>query len=155
MAGGLPGLGIMVPTWLVGKFTIELDAFRTFGSSMFWGFPSHVWNLKCFANLVRFSHVFLGGSMKGMFFISIKNRAIYLFEWELHIFISWRWWASFLDQGDQGSSDDVERLFFLEMVGQIWIKVIKVVQSSDQGISIPLPKLEVEQIFFRGVLNHG
>ena len=24
MAGGLPGLGIMVPTWLVGKFTIEL-----------------------------------------------------------------------------------------------------------------------------------
>ena len=93
MAGGLPGLGIMVPTWLVGKFTIELDAFRTFGNSMFWGFPSHVWNLKCFANLVRFSHVFLGGSMKGDFFISIKNRAIYLYEWELHIFISWRWWA--------------------------------------------------------------
>ena len=69
--------------------------------------------------------------MKGIFFISIKNRAIYLFEWELHIFISWRWWASFLDQGDQGSSDDVERLFFLEMVGQIWIKVIKVVQIFD------------------------
>jgi hypothetical protein len=39
MAGGLPGLGIMVPTWLVGKFTIELDAFRTFGNSMFGDFP--------------------------------------------------------------------------------------------------------------------